>query len=1020
MRVALLSCNAQAGDAIGNQVAEKLAFFRDRAADVRVFVESDHRLHPAVRPWCWVVRGAEPRGEAWRFLRGADLVVAEFGQYYGLLGLLPLLAGGKPRVLLDYHGITPPGLWGAHNSEALVKGLEHRGLAWAADATLCHSSYTRDELNRLTGLPDERLPRLGLPVDRGLFQPGVPAQDLRRQLGLGDARVLLFVGRLAPNKRPALLVEVLPLLADVAPDVHAVIVGDAGDLYQAEAQRCWDQSRRLGVADRLHLVGPRTAAELRDFYRLADILVVPSLWESFCLPVVEAMACGLPVVAARCTALPETVGSAGLTFAPDDPGDLARQLRRVLASRRAVDLPPLTPGERGGRFAARVAVVAPRFGPDLVSGLEVSLGILATALRQAGCAVEVFTTCSCDLDVPTNVLPAGTSTEQKLTVHRFPVDPRRESEPGDAPEPAGLHPFGSTALLAALAERVGELDAILVGPYLFELTAEVARRWPGQTLLVPCFHDEPAAHRPGWAKLYEPIAGILYHTAEEQAFAERVLGLNHPGAAVVGTCMPLEPAGDAERGRRRAGGAPYVLYCGRYAAEKNVALLLEYGARFCREHPDRVRFVFTGRGQVAVPDEPWALDLRVVPPTEQRDLLAGALALVQLSTRESLSLAALEAWAQGTPVIAHQDCAALAGHVRRGGGGWLVSDYAAFAATLQALLEHPEQRADRGRAGQECVRRHYGSAEALQGRLLAALAGARRPLAERLRERGLERAALFDRAAWRQQFGAVVEQVLHQPPRDEDEVLLVKPRAAECVAGAGSGAVLVAVRVQNRGTRLAVAEGPGRTVLGGAVYDADGNVVRVVEPPVALPALLMPGRALSAALAVPVPEVPGEYMVRLWARPLDRVTLVSAEEAGGAPLRLVVQRDGSAAGDGCRPLLGEAQAALVTVDQVRQLPDDYTDITQGLLAGLKRRLKGKLLGNFKKAYVDVLSRQQSQCNQQLQAAVQALAECCATLDHTVQTLQQRLARLEAAGRPAADEAATESLHLPERELESRR
>ena len=52
MRVALLSFNARAGDAIGNQVAEKLAFFLERGADVRVFVQSDQHLHPAVRPYC--------------------------------------------------------------------------------------------------------------------------------------------------------------------------------------------------------------------------------------------------------------------------------------------------------------------------------------------------------------------------------------------------------------------------------------------------------------------------------------------------------------------------------------------------------------------------------------------------------------------------------------------------------------------------------------------------------------------------------------------------------------------------------------------------------------------------------------------------------------------------------------------------------------------------------------------------------------------------------------------------------
>src|SRR4051794_26326240 len=103
MRVALLSYNAQAGDAVGNQVAEKLAFFVERGADVRVFVETDRLLHPVVRPHSQVL-APEPRGDGWRFLTSADLVVVEYSQHYRLLGLLPLLAGGRARILFDYHG----------------------------------------------------------------------------------------------------------------------------------------------------------------------------------------------------------------------------------------------------------------------------------------------------------------------------------------------------------------------------------------------------------------------------------------------------------------------------------------------------------------------------------------------------------------------------------------------------------------------------------------------------------------------------------------------------------------------------------------------------------------------------------------------------------------------------------------------------------------------------------------------------------------------------------------------------
>ena len=77
-------------------------------------------------------------------------------------------------------------------------------------------------------------------------------------------------------------------------------------------------------------------------------------------------------------------------------------------------------------------------------------------------------------------------------------------------------------------------------------------------------------------------------------------------------------------------------------------------------------------------------------------------------------------------------------------------------------------------------------------------------------------------------------------------------------------------------------------------------------------------------------------------------------------------------------------ASLAEAAGRQELPDDYTDVTEGFLSSLKRRLKRKLLGNFKHAYVDVLSRQQSAFNQHILAAVHELAECCARLDHAAQ------------------------------------
>ncbi len=1003
MRVALLSHNAQAGDAIGNQVAEKLAFFLDRGADVNTFIESGANLHPAVRGHCRVLPAGRPDADAWTFLADCDLVVAEYGQYYPLLDLLPALAGGKPRLLLDYHGVTPPELWGLQNREALDRGVRQRGLVWCTDAALVHSAYTLRELREQCGFPADRLHRLGFPVDLDAFRPG-PGGAWRQTLGLGEATLLLFVGRLAPNKRVPLLVEALARLRDVRPAIHALVVGNAGDVYRTEAGRCRQLAAELGVADRLHFLGHLTGQPLRDAYRAADVFVMPSRWESFCIPAVEAMACGVPVVAARTTALPETVAGAGLTFQPDDADDLERQLRRVLQNPGGA-----TPGlEEAPVTRARVAVVSFRYGADLAGGAETSLRTIARALAGAGCAVEVFTTCVRDEATWTDELAEGTTQRDGLPVHRFRIDahdrPRhleavRAILQADGPVSAATeqeylrHSVHSAPLLEAL--RRGGFDAILTGPYLYGLTADVASTFPEKTLLLPCFHDEPFARLRAWQTLYDRVGGVLFHSEEERRFAETELGLNNPGAVRVGTCIDTETAGDAEAGRRASGASRYVVYAGRYSLSKDLPTLLEHARRYHERRPGRFTFVFLGQGPVAIPAEPWARDLGFVDEGRKRDVLAGAAALVQPSRHESLSLVALEAWAQGTPVLAGRHCAVLAGHLARGGGGRAIDGYEEFEQALDDLWARPEAWREMGRRGGEYVRAEYGSPAALTERLLGAVADLRVPVAERMRRRGLERAASFGRPAWRAQFAQVVEGLLDVGPRPYREQVEVAPRGGARAVSAGTGAVLVPVRVVNRGTHALVAEGPARTVLCCRVVDEEGRPAACGAEPTPLPGLLQPGRALAAAVPVPVPLEPGTYRIAFWAERADREAGDATPPAEHALCLVVTGAETPAEGAGCcAPALEATQAALVEADRLRQLPDDYTDVTEGLLASLKRRIKRKLLGNFKHAYVDVLSRQQSAFNRRLLDAVGELAECCATLDHAVRVLLRRVAELE--------------------------
>jgi O-antigen biosynthesis protein len=979
MRVGLLSHNARAGDAIGNQLVEKAAFFRDRGDEVRVVVESADNLHPALGT-AVLVAGPGTDGPARKYLAAADLIVVEYGHDYPLLGLLPWLAGQGPRILLDYHGVTPPGFWPRHNREAIEGGARRRGLVWAADRVVAHSHFTRRELCLPTAFPVERCHVLGHVAEP---RTADSTRNLRAELGLPEsAALLLFVGRLAPNKRVPLLVEALHLLHDRVPQLHAVVLGDDTDLYRLEAEHCRRRAAELAVADRLHLLGRVSESRLRDAYRSADVFVMPSVHEGFCIPVAEALAVGLPVVAARAGALPETVGDAGLTFTPDDAADLVRQVGDVLDSSKRPSV-----SDRGR--CLRVAVVGFRYGRDLVGGAERSLRTVADCLAAAGHAVEVFTTCNREESHWSNVLPAGTICEGGLIVHRFLIDRhdrarhlasvrrilQAEDPVSDVTERDYLtHSVHSRGLVAALGDRIDRLDAIIVGPYLFGLTADVATAFPDKTLLMPCFHDEPLARLAVWHAAYGEVGGILYHTPEEQRFAEAELGLGRPGGGCVGTVLDDVTPGDLERGRQLAGtDRPYLLYCGRYSRHKNLPLLLDWAARHAADHPGRFHVAFAGGGDVTIPAADWARDVGYVGEADKRGLMAGAAALVQLSEYESLSLVALEAWAQGTPVLANAACAVLSAQVERTGGGRAVADYDSFAAALEDLHREPLRWRDMGCRGRAFVQANYADRAAFTARLEQAIHELAVPLRDRLRCRGPARAARFGRAAWREEFGRLVNRVMSEPRRPYQEEIIVEAVSPTRCAGRGSERVAVAVRVANRGTHVVVPDGPGRHVLCCRVMNDAGEAVGECES--SLGDLVMPDRSISAVLQVPVPREPGTYRVTAWAQRHDGVVPAAASE-----FRLLVEA-GAAADDlgAWGSLLEAAEAALADAARKRELPDEYDDVTQGFLAGLKRAVKRKLLNNFKLAYVDVLSRRQSAFNGRVLAAVQHLAELCGLL-----------------------------------------
>ena len=196
----------------------------------------------------------------------------------------------------------------------------------AADAVIAVSECTKRDAVRLYGLEEVEIPVIYEGVNRG-FRPALPAAIAvaRQKYSLPDS-FLLCVGTIEPRKNLTSLLEAYRALMGRGVESRLVIVGKKGWLYEGFFRRL----RELGLEDKVIFPGFVADEDLPALYSAADLFVLPSLYEGFGLPLLEAMACGVPVVCSSTSSLPEIAGRAAVMVDPLDVSQLARALERVL------------------------------------------------------------------------------------------------------------------------------------------------------------------------------------------------------------------------------------------------------------------------------------------------------------------------------------------------------------------------------------------------------------------------------------------------------------------------------------------------------------------------------------------------------------------------------------------------------------------------------------------------------------------------------------------------------------------
>lgn len=307
---------------------------QDSHTDYRLFVAGrrmdDLPLPPAPNfRWCPTRLSSEWLARIW--YRGRLPIPVE--HWTGAIALLhapdftlPPVRRGT-RTLLTVHDLSfvraPEGATPA--LRAYLNRVVPRSVA-RADHVLADSESTRQDLIDLYRTPPEKVSVLYSGVEERFtpIKDEARLRTVRTRYSLGEGPFILSVGTVQPRKNYARLIEAFRRLN--LPDLRLVIAGGKGWLDDP----LYAQVEALGLQERVRFIGFVADEDLPALYSAASVFAYPSLYEGFGLPPLEAMACGVPVVASNAASLPEVVGEAGLLVDPYDVDALAEALARAL------------------------------------------------------------------------------------------------------------------------------------------------------------------------------------------------------------------------------------------------------------------------------------------------------------------------------------------------------------------------------------------------------------------------------------------------------------------------------------------------------------------------------------------------------------------------------------------------------------------------------------------------------------------------------------------------------------------
>ncbi len=376
----------------------------------------------------------------------------------------------------------------------------------------------------------------------------------------------------------------------------------------------------------------------------------------------------------------------------------------------------------------RLLFVVQRYGESVAGGAEQACRSFAERLAARGHDVHAASSCATSYVDWANELPAGTTVENDVTVHRFPVDRLRRTGQFSFLNRAAAH---SDSLVDPVVQRAWmdeqgprarglrpwltgnahRFDVVVFFTYLYYTTYHGLRAAAPltTTVLHPTAHQEPYLEMPLFDEVFRLPDALALFTPEEGELIARRFRTPVPAEEIgIGLDPPVAPVDEATfRADIGVGDRPYVLFLGRVDPGKGSDELIRYFAEYKRRRESDLALVIVG-DPVTRPDLSDDIIMTgYVDEATKSAALANAVALMQPSYFESFSLALVEAWQHSLPALVQGHTDVLVGQARRSGGAIPYWGYPEFEVALDRLLVDEDLRRALGANGKAYVEERY-------------------------------------------------------------------------------------------------------------------------------------------------------------------------------------------------------------------------------------------------------------------------------------------------------------------------